>query len=92
MREPDKFVVKSLNERKVNHVVMKIMNIVKNHDFAEIPWRANRAREIDFLRVSDPKIHRGPCAACNVHCAQRRTPGDFEVSNPPEIAPVGSIY
>ena len=35
-------------------------------DFAEIPWRANRAREIDFLSVSDPKIHRGPCAARNV--------------------------
>ena len=42
------------------------MNFMKNHDFGEIPWRANRAREIDFLRVSDPKIHRGPCAARNV--------------------------
>ena len=45
---------------------VKILNFAKNHDFAEIPWRANRAREIDFLRVSDHKIHCGPCAARNV--------------------------
>ena len=42
------------------------MNFMKNHDFGEIPQRANRAREIDFLRVLDLKIHRGPCAARNV--------------------------
>ena len=28
--------------------------------FAEIPWRANRARELNFRWVSDPKILCGP--------------------------------
>ena len=41
-------------------MVMKIQIFMKIHDFAEIQWRANRAHELNFQRVLDPKILCGP--------------------------------
>ena len=36
------------------------LNFTKNQEFIEIPWKANRAHELNFRRVSDPKILCGP--------------------------------
>ena len=41
-------------------MVMKIQIFMKIHEFAEIPWRANSAHELNFRRVSDPQILCGP--------------------------------
>ena len=39
---------------------MKVLIFMQIHDFAKIPWIAYSAHELNFRRVSDPKILCGP--------------------------------
>ena len=55
-----KFVVKSSSGPQVRPMVVKIQIFMKIHDFVEILWRADRAHELNFRRVLDPKILCGP--------------------------------